>query len=549
MTQISDADVIIVGSGPAGISAAWALLESGLKVLLVDNGQDDFGGEPKVPEPIWDVRVDDHDQIERFVGSSIAAPDFAAEASTPKMRVPAFKHVQAGFLEDFGLSTEGIQAVGARAVGGLSRMWGAGAPTYRDIDMAGWPIKADDLSDSYRRVAERIGIAGDADVEFFGAALDDEHLLPSVSLPPALETLWQNFHSKSTRQAGRGFAIARARNAVLTAGKAGRQACSECGGCLYGCSSQSIYNAADEILELSRHPLFHHATGISVQNLRRCADGDYEVLGRDRNADEAQESVVARSRYVLLAAGALGSTILAARLCQKFDKPISLQAHPAFALAMLMPSLVGTANPERFFALSSLCFSLFDEEGDEAQNGTEFGFGSLFPAAAVPASEFVSRMPLSRPSSAALTRLLQPAMVLANCYLPGNFAEISLQVTPNSALLKGSHTEDFHAEQVRVRKLMVSHFRRFGLHFVPTSATVAKLGSDGHFVAGLPMTSHSSKWGVSVDGELNEASGVFVADGSVLPSLASRHPTFTIMANADRIGRSLAKKIRSGSSG
>ena len=34
-----DFDIIIVGSGPAGISAAFPLVESGLNVLMVDGGK------------------------------------------------------------------------------------------------------------------------------------------------------------------------------------------------------------------------------------------------------------------------------------------------------------------------------------------------------------------------------------------------------------------------------------------------------------------------------------------------------------------------------
>ena len=34
-----DFDVIIVGSGPAGVSATFPLVESGVKVLMVDGGK------------------------------------------------------------------------------------------------------------------------------------------------------------------------------------------------------------------------------------------------------------------------------------------------------------------------------------------------------------------------------------------------------------------------------------------------------------------------------------------------------------------------------
>jgi choline dehydrogenase-like flavoprotein len=43
---------------------------------------------------------------------------------------------------------------------------------------------------------------------------------------------------------------------------------------------------------------------------------------------------------------------------------------------------------------------------------------------------------------------------------------------------------------------------------------------------------------------VNGAPGLFVVDGAALPALPARHCTLTIMANADRIGRALAARLR-----
>ena len=52
----------------------------------------------------------------------------------------------------------------------------------------------------------------------------------------------------------------------------------------------------------------------------------------------------------------------------------------------------------------------------------------------------------------------------------------------------------------------------------------------------------------SADGELTACDGLYVADGAALPNLPAKHPTLTIMANADRIGRAIAEAVQAGRS-
>ena len=46
------------------------------------------------------------------------------------------------------------------------------------------------------------------------------------------------------------------------------------------------------------------------------------------------------------------------------------------------------------------------------------------------------------------------------------------------------------------------------------------------------------------EGLLFGESALHVVDGAALPTLCAKHPTFTIMANADRIGRRLVRRLR-----
>jgi choline dehydrogenase-like flavoprotein len=46
----------------------------------------------------------------------------------------------------------------------------------------------------------------------------------------------------------------------------------------------------------------------------------------------------------------------------------------------------------------------------------------------------------------------------------------------------------------------------------------------------------------SAEGEVLGAANLFVADASCLPALPGKSSTFTVMANADRIGRIVARR-------
>src|SRR5262249_28392844 len=68
-----DADVIVIGSGPAGVSAALPLVETGRRVLMID-GDDDARAEAAAP---W----------QRMLGDRLEAlvPD---DGLSPKLRAP-----------------------------------------------------------------------------------------------------------------------------------------------------------------------------------------------------------------------------------------------------------------------------------------------------------------------------------------------------------------------------------------------------------------------------------------------------------------------------
>ena len=83
--------------------------------------------------------------------------------------------------------------------------------------------------------------------------------------------------------------------------------------------------------------------------------------------------------------------------------------------------------------------------------------------------------------------------------------------------------------------------RRSELGFSPSFRARCPPGAEVHYGCTLPMGRD-----ITANGEVKGFEGLFVADGSVLPTLPAKSHTFTVMANAHRIGVGLAHRLGDG---
>ena len=101
---MTDADFIVIGSGPAGVSAALPLVEAGRRVLMID-GAVERSGAANAP---W----------QRMLGERLEAlrPD---DGLSPKLRTPEARQVIGDFKRWSALDADTFLALGALARGGL----------------------------------------------------------------------------------------------------------------------------------------------------------------------------------------------------------------------------------------------------------------------------------------------------------------------------------------------------------------------------------------------------------------------------------------------
>ena len=88
--MIYDFDVIVVGSGPAGVSAAFPLVNAGLNVLMVDGGKEQKMNPPQKKN--LDLRLHDKNQWKWMVGDDFHALQMDNFIS-PKHKTPSLEYV------------------------------------------------------------------------------------------------------------------------------------------------------------------------------------------------------------------------------------------------------------------------------------------------------------------------------------------------------------------------------------------------------------------------------------------------------------------------
>ena len=499
---MSDADVIVIGSGPAGVSAAWPLVEAGRKVLMLDGaGADD---------PVADGPA-------RVLGPELEGLS-VEDGLSPKLRAPEARLALAGFQQAHGVEADNFLPVGSLARGGLSRVWGAFAAEFDAADLKDWPIGQSDLAPSYRRVTQRIGVSGTTE-DATGVKLGvSGPLQPPLHLGAASQLLLNAYRGDGP------LLLGRARNALISRALDARAPCDLRGGCLWGCPLGAIYDARSDLTRLALATNFHLAEKAEVIRLEKQEAG-WRVFTADGRSFSAAK--------VVLAAGTLGSTRLVAPHLPVLPE-WRLLSNPVVAAPLLMPrALMAAAKASH--DLAQLAFFLPFGAGDA------YVSGAVYETIGLPATSFASQLPLGRRAGEAVFRFLSPALLVAVNYFAGAFSSnrIAFERATGKLKVTGGFAPGFANLADQVSRDLSRRWRSLGA--VPLArGQLAMPGTDAHFAGTLPMGGAGAN-GTNALGELKGLEGLHVVDGAVLPSLPSKHATLTIMANADRIGRALGR--------
>ena len=520
-------DAIIIGSGPAGVSAAFPLVEAGLKVLMVDGGQKASAEPPTQDFLTW--RHKDINQFERMVGKGFYALHGSKEV-TPKMRIPALSYVFADFENRNQIESLEFAAIGSLSTGGLSNAWGCGVSQYSESELSNFPFAASELTFSYSAIAQRIGISGGGDDDLQNYLGLNDGSQPPIALDKLNEYLYKHYlQNKISGPNNSAFLLGRSRVAILSQNKNGRLACNLSSNCLWGCSRKSLYSAADEIPNLLKFENFTFVPGFIVSDLKP-HNSHWQILGSDTLGQKNEFFI---GKKILLAAGTIASTRIALA-AMDYRQKVRILSCPTAAFLLWLPKFLGSA--------CNLGLGTAQLSYQVKLKGGIVGFGSTLSTTGIPRSELSKRLPLKTPNSFALLKNLLPSCLIGNLFLPGQLSNANAVLLANGKLhIEHTPNELIPSLMSQVKKILSANFKKFGAIMMPSSFSIGAPGSDIHYSGTLPMKRDPRSGECHANGELANLKNVHVVDASCLPYLSEKPHTLTVMANADRIAREIAK--------
>ena len=490
---------IVIGSGPAGMAATCALVVRGCRVLLVDGSDGGASSGRGTAGAPFERRPD-------FLAQYFTA---LAHDLSPKIAALNARGDVTRYLAQNRVQLENFHALGLLATGGLSTVWGGTMSPYSARDLLLCHLREADLRASYETILQRLGLGplcrwtGPTTLQGGPSA---EHT------PSALESaLWRRLQSGVQR---------------------GNQISERT---VFQFVPRLAYDFSRDLPRLLRTGLVEYRPGILVDTLvpSNRLNGGY--LLRLRSSSSARETWWAKT--VVVAAGAIATTRILARVCGLEGKLIPFLNTPCFVFAFVLPGLLGHQTlGSQVAPLQLVCSS--------ALTGDDVAVAQVYSGADLPAPHLTHHLPLTTKGGIALTKAVQPCLGVCRLYLPSvyshNAAFVEVERGGECQVTIRGQTNEQCLEQARIAFHQVSRaLRRLGAFVLPRTFREIPLGQDAHYGGTLPMNCLTSK-----EGEVVGHNRLFAVDGSVLGSLSATSPTLTIMANVDRIGSIVADRLR-----
>ncbi|WP_209509819.1 MULTISPECIES: GMC oxidoreductase [unclassified Ruegeria] len=502
---------LVIGSGPAGISVAIALLNRGRQVLMIDGGEE---LEASARERRDQMAASDP---EDWSASDIRAWQ-APQLDTPPGQVRRFG---SDFAMVPGAETlvapDQIGLRASHAAGGLSNLWGSAILPNRDTDITDWPLSAQDLAPHYRAVAKFLPVSGREDaLQALFPAFPMQNRVPLTPSPQAGHIL-HRLKQQRTSLAGLGASAGMARLAV-------DPGCRYCGQCLHGCPWGHIYSARQTLEALRHHTAFRYRSGLAHAFEEQA---DHVTVRLDGG-----ESL--KAERVFVAAGVLETARLL--LLSSADPAARLQLQDS--QHFFLPSLHRWRAPRRpdqapYHTLPQIFIEL-----DDPDLSPHLVHSQIYTWNEFYAQDLIRSYGAKLPGSAPIWHMLARRLIVAQAFLHSDHsARIDLTLAPDGRLVSTIQTNEA-TEQIMARATsrLAQILKLAGLVSLKFARRPGAVGSSFHVGGSVPMAQTPHTGQSDILGRPKGLSRVHLVDASSLPSIPATTITFSVMANAHRIG-------------
>lgn len=524
-------DCIVIGSGPAGVSAAYALMNKGRRVTMLDAG---LRLEPE--------RASTVDAVSRTPASGwsdglVAPLKEGVEASAkgiPLKRLYGSDYPFRGTDRAYEIEKHGVDVAPSFALGGLSTVWGSGVLPFHDSDTSDWPIDSADLAEHYRAVFSFMPCS---------AARDDlERHFPLyadrvANLEPSRQAhqFFGDAGRKKLRLDRGGITVGRSRLAVDPDGDGRwrKPACERCGLCLYGCPHRLIYNAQFTVEELTRREGFTYRPDVVVERIEE-KDGKVIVHGRDRIGDGKVREV---GEKAFLGAGVLPTTAILLRSLERFDRPTEIQDSMYFLLPMVRFRGMKDLEAERLHTLAQAFIVVRDGAiCPEFIHLSMYTYNDLMVSALKKSGGPFGRG-FDRMWKGLGSRMLILGGYLHSRHSPRILMTLKKDVTDGRSSIRLDGVDN-PASKPMVRKLgrkLLRHANDFKAMPLLPMVRFALPGRGFHLGGSFPMRAEPGEGSSDRLGRPHGFRSTYIVDASSFPSIPATTITLPIMANAHRI--------------
>ena len=529
--------VLVVGSGAGGVNAAWPLVERGHEVTLVDYGNVDRGYASLIPARPWsELRASDPNQHryllgDDFEGIPLGPVRVGAQLTPPRLYITA----DTERLTPVESSTFSVSESLAR--GGLASGWGAGVFPFDEVDFADMPISHADVAPHYEAVAERIGVAGGRD-DLLPLLGDCSSMMPGLEPDTGAECVLRRYEARRGELNPRGFFLGNSRLAACTREHRGRGPHRYHDTAFWADPDRSVYRPRWTLDELAERESFRLVDRRFALSFREDAQG-VVLVTRHADTGEREEH---RADALVLAAGTLGTSRIVLRSLDAYDRPIPVLCNPYTYAPAANLGMLGREPRDARHSLSQLT-ALYHPEGGPRSIIQYYSYRSLLTF------KLMKETPLAHRYSRAIMRRLQPILGILGIQhedRPTAAKRATLRRgasdgEPDRLEIHYEPTPEELARQSEDERAIFGFFRRLGCWAL--KRVHPGHGSAIHYAGTLPMATDGRELTCDAACRLSGTRRVHLADGSVFPVLPAKGLTFTIMANADRVGTLLADEL------
>jgi choline dehydrogenase-like flavoprotein len=532
--------IYVVGSGPAGVACAHALVGRGVPVTMLDAGVE---MEPELRQVLAGMREQPPSDWSAASLARIKQPTAVSDRAIPLKSSFSSLFPYQHAPTQLAVETDGVDALPSYARGGFSNVWGATVLPYAARDIADWPFGPDDLAPHYRVVAELLHVAERRDRLARELPLFSDGM-SSLRSSRQADALMRDLEAHADALEADGWRFGYSRLALRSArlegvegrahsgqASAERTGCVYCGLCLYGCPYGHIYNALETLERLQRSQLFSYRPNVVVSRLTESA-GAVRIHAESRRAGDALSFDAER---VFLAAGAFNTTAILLASLEAYDTPVSFLDSQLFLLPVLRYRAVRGVAEESLHALSQLFVEIMNPQISARTVHLQVYSYNDWYAEAV-RRRVGALFPLARPW---LRALLERLMVVQG-YLPSDLSpriRATLRRRTDGSTLALEPEDNPRARPAIAHIVDALKRHRGHLRAVPLTPLleIGAAGRSYHTGGSFPMRSHPARFESDRWGRPHGFERVHAVDATVFPSIPAGPITFSVMANAHRI--------------